>query len=269
MPEWVKTPHELIATVHPELATVLDALIEKRPAWTYTSLEYNSQLTFLRVYDGDEEIGNIGFSPTYYGSKARHTYNCPELDKARVRGHSNSALSPEKAIKHILKVFRTKTPKERGADAYRRAIDATKTINGQRMFAFQRKYSPLERTIQKFCMDNWGSVREYLVSAGFKPSPDLPELYQERETIHIIEDATRNAKSCVVTIEGDKYLVSREYSDGRDVEQHTNTTLTEHLKAALGILKLVDTNNTVPHIGLRVDERTFLILDKENPDVSE
>lgn len=256
-------------TVSSELATVLDALIEKRPSWTYIGYEYNQQLRSLVVHDGDEEIGAIGFSPAYYGSKARYTYNCPELEKARVRGHSNFAVSPEKATKHILKMFRTKTPKERGADAYKKATEAIKSVTGQRMFAFRRKYAPLEDTIQKFCMNNWGSTSEYLVSAGLSPSHEIPELHRELETIRIIGDATRNAMSCVVVAEGDKYLVSREYSNGRDIEQYTNTTLTEHLKTALGILKLVDHNTTVPSIGMRINNSIFLILDKENPDVSE
>jgi hypothetical protein len=112
-------------------------------------------------------------------------------------------------------------------------------------------------------MDNWITASEYLKTKGINVNEDMPELYEEQLTAAAIVTAVSDGAGVTVRSEGSDYLVTREYANTRDVEVFTNDTLSDHLKAGLGILKLIEPKSIIQGVGVRVDANTFFILDPE------
>jgi hypothetical protein len=254
--------------VRPILLELFDKLMRERPTWRFKGdlpqggIGKHTYVSQFEVFDGDAKLGYVK-----YGYSARGE-DCIKFDNHRLqatreRGGDNYSTKVDAAAKRILKMFHTKTRKERGGEAFNTAKKVISDLQHERVFAFRRKFQPVQDHLTAYLMDNWITASEYLKTKGVSTDGTTPELYHAQIAAVEVVRAVSGGVGVTVRSEGSDYLVTREYANTRDVEVFANDTLSDHLKAGLGILKLIEPKSIIQGVGVRVDANTFFILDPE------
>jgi hypothetical protein len=78
-----------------------------------------------------------------------------------------------------------------------------------------------------------------------------------------VQDCFNDNRGVVVRIESNgSYLISRRTSEGYKVETKDDSTLSDHMRGALGLLKLMSDGNIIPEVGARAKANMFFVMDK-------
>ena len=232
---------------------LIDKLTKKRPMWSFCRGAFSN---IFDVYEKEEKLGDI----TYTGHK--YYYSSPLLNKQRERNGSAFTANINTAAAKVLKMFVARTPSDVAGEAFTAARDVVSRDMGRKSAVFSRVSGRIANRLEVYVVENWGTIAPWLISKG-SPPEDYPAALRDREESAALLDAVNHARAVTVTLVGDKYLVGREFSTSRDVKFFTADTLSDHLKTALGVLKLLPEKSVVAGIGVRASDTVFLILDPE------
>jgi hypothetical protein len=124
----------------------------------------------------------------------------------------------------------------------------------------------LEEKMFDYAARNWETIKHHLgVDTANLDLPALAEAYYEGGRINT---AYANHEGVTVRIEANgAYLVSRKDANGAiDAVTHTDASLTDHLRGALGLLKLMDIKGYIDGVGVRVNTNLYFVMDKKAED---
>lgn len=239
----------------------------KYPSWEFKAVRmierkidgavHRHAVEFFLYDDKKKNIGKIGAGNWNYDNSVVEFTN-DRIVKNLQRGRTIKTSKLKVALKHVDRWFTTPPLAET-------MENSTELI-----------YTAAENTIRDFARrHNWdfdkicGSLHDYIMANIEQLTPHMVsapnstfELAQAVDNYTNLEIArgvyeAPNTKKLTVVIQDDKYLVQRE---GQPFYVKTSDTLPEPVRAAVGMLKLVENGQYLRDIGFRHSPTTFLVL---------
>lgn len=254
--------------INSALAPVLDKLTSVRPTWRFKSTEDFSGVRFgvglcvasvFDIYDGDESLGSLWVDRHWQTGDNRFYFNNFRLKNLKKR--ISYTTKPAEAVKRIVKAFHLKTPSERASDAFAAISRVLSDATVRPAMALQQAKTSIQRAMFDYACHHWDEVKTY---PAIDPAIDLPALVQADKTVQQMSSDFRSGRGVTVCVEANgSYLVSRRSDAGYVAEVFKDSTLSDHLRGALGLLKMMDDASHIPDVGVRTTAKLFFVLDKK------
>jgi hypothetical protein len=252
--------------VDPNLNPLLDKLMRERPTWRFKTRDrfYSKGGTCYAVrfdiYDGDEELGKLWMEHHWRDNAVRYFFHNPRVSDERQRGGAAFSTKPEVAAKRILKAFHLKTPSERASEAFRMAGESITKSAAEVSWPLRKAKNSIESRLFTYAVNHWDKIKDYVTD---DPRLDLPALALASHETQWVQERFNDNRGVVVRIESNgSYLISRRTSEGYTVETKDDSTLSDHMRGALGLLKLMSDGNIIPEVGARAKANLFFVIDK-------
>lgn len=255
-------------TLHPGIVPVLDHLLKERPTWRYKSTQnlYASsrpKVDNFIIYDGDEQLGRLWTEVSYRDGSYRYNFDNFRLEKSRERGRANYSTKPDVAAKRIVKAFHLKTPTERAVESFGEVRSAVSTVRNNTNWPYRRAKSAVEDKLFAYAIHHWETIKHHLGADVAKI--DLPALAEANNEGYDLSTAFEKGEGLVVRIESNgSYLTARSRNSIYETLTLTEATLTDHLRGALGLLKLMQDGAHIDGMGVRVNANLYFVTDKED-----
>lgn len=255
-----------VVILHPDMQPVLDRLLKERPTWRFKSTQnfYGSasaKVTNLDIYDGDEVLGRLWMEHHWRDGSVRYNFDNFRLSKTRQRSGVSYTTKPDVAAKRIVKAFHLKTPKERASEAYGEVRKAVSQVVSDANWPYRRGKNVIEKELLEYAVRNWETIIPHLGPDAAKV--DLPALFEADREAFDLSVAFESALGVMVRIESNgAYTISRKENDTFDVVTLSDALLPEHVRGALGLLKLVQDGAHIDGVGLRVRANLYFVMDK-------
>ena len=251
--------------MHTALPAVLDRLMKERPTWRYkcTKTLYGNtpRVDDFVIYDGDEQLGKLWIDTHWRDEAIRYFFDNFRLKQTRQRHMPTFSTKPDVAAKRIVKAFHLKTPKERAADAFKETHSVINGIASETSWPFRRAKGRIEDRLFEYAARNWSDIKQYLNADDM----DFPALAEANAEAIMLMGFYNDNNGVTVRIESNgAYLVSRRANDGFDAVTYTDASLTDHLRGALGLLKLVEDKGYISGVGARVNTNLYFVMDKKD-----
>lgn len=252
--------------LHEALPAVLDKLMKERPTWRYKCTQNlygsNPRVSEFFIYDNDEKLGKLWIENHWRDSTLRYFFDNFRLTQSRQRHMATFSTKPDVAAKRIIKAFHLKTPKERAADAFKEAQPILNGIVSEAVWPLRRAKNALETELYEYLARNWETIKPHLGSSAV--NLDFPAIFETHREANNLVEALNNNTGVTVRIESNgAYLVSRRTNNGLEAVTYTDTTLTDHLRGALGLLKLMEDKGYIDGVGVRVSSNVYFVMDKK------
>lgn len=262
----------LTVTLHPDLEPIFDKLMRDRPTWRFKSTEnvYGSpngiavtgNATRFKIYDGDEELGQLWRETHWRDQEVRYCFNNFRLHKERQRNSVSYTTKPDVAIKRIVKAFHMKTPSERAVDAQEAVRGAVGNIVQEAAWPVRKAKAVIEQEFIAYAATHWDEVKHMLGDKADKI--DFPAMVQTHNEAMEMQEAVSQGGGVNVQLEPNgTYSTSRPVNTGYDTYSYTDATLPDHIRGALGLLKLVEDKTAIDGVGLRVSATLYYVMDKK------
>lgn len=262
-----RAPRDRNIQVHDELVPIIDKLIKERPTWRFKSTQqfYMGgpiyRATDFAIYDGDEALGRLWLEHHWRDSASRFFFNNARLERARMKRQTNFSTKPDIAAKRILKAFHLKTPKERAAEAFTDVRGAVQKVVSDNNWPLRRAKNLIEQRLFSYAAKHWDEIKSHLTDDVLLDFPALMQLDAEAQAVSA---ALGNSDGVAVRIEANgSYLVARTSDGSYEVQTLTDATLPDHLRGALGLLKLVGNGDHIPDVGIRANPKLYFVMDKK------
>jgi hypothetical protein len=262
------TPKEFSVIINPDIEPVLDKLMRERPTWRYKCVTYfhgsgPNKASRFSIYDGDEQLGEMWAENHWRGNELRFYFNNFRLDKARQRNTMSYTTKPDIAAKRIIKAFHMKTASERAVDTQEEVRKVSGSLHGDASWPVRKAKSAIEEELYTYAVKNWDAVRLMLSAEAQKI--DLPSLIDAANDAYRMNHATGNGGGTNVRLEPNgTYSLSRFLGNAYETASCTDDGLPEHIRGALGLLKLMDDKSAIPDVGLRVNSTVYFVMDKKD-----
>jgi hypothetical protein len=252
------------STIDPFLKDLIEQLALKYPQWTF--VETNSTAMAVdKVYhahrfdikDKREVLGTI--DKDYCNNGYRYRIDNHRIESMRERGCGMKTIHIKKAIKHVDKFFSRKSMSEKIAEATLKVEQVVGQISNEKGWALRHTWNSLETPIKEFVTNNYQQFMDSLVdkSSIAIQLEQLPKQLEEERSVDHMKDMLAKGNAFVVFIDGIHYSVQK----GKDPLQiKESDELPDFMRRAIGLLKLVEDNQVINGVGLRVNESTFLVL---------
>lgn len=264
--DWAVVPDRTII-IRPELEPVIDKLLRERPTWRFKSTEPFYRQTGVRtatnfeIYDGDEALGRLWAEQHWSNNNIRYNFDNFRLEKSRQRSRVSFTTKPAEAVKRIVKAFHLKTPTERAVDAFNTVSTAVQKVVSDNNWPLRRAKSAIEKELFAYALKHWDEMKVHLTG---DTTLDFPALVQADREAQEMSEAFHGSDGVTVRIEANSsYLVSRRSDGGFVADTYNDSTLSDHLRGALGLLKLVDDGTAIPDVGIRVATNLYFVMDKK------
>lgn len=257
--------------VHDRMLPLIEELCKHRPQWTFKSLNASINTDVVAahhfdVYENGQTLGEISVESGYrvdIGSVTYYRYDNPRLTHKRQRGIWNKTSKLDLAVKNILKAFHAKTLAETIVEVERqievKLNENTRTANADFDSGFRR----MGAFITGYVMKHWDTIAPELKARGAPVPDDLPERLATRKEAEATELAYRDKEGFTVITRGSDYIMVRGFGDERETEVKSSEQLTDNIRRNLGFLKLSEGSRIIPNVGVRLNENTFFVIDKE------
>ena len=271
--ESLQRPHRpaLSIILHPDLEPVFDKLMRERPTWRFKSYELihaggdvavTRDATRFTIYDGDEELGQIWRETHWRDQEVRYCFNNFRLHKERQRNSVSYTTKPDIAVKRIVKAFHMKTPSERAVDAQEAVRGIVGSIVQEAAWPVRKAKSLIEQEFYTYAITHWDEVKHMLGDKADKI--DLPSLAEAHNEAMAMQEAVSQGNGVNVQLEPNgTYSTSRPINTGYETHSYTDTTLPDHIRGALGLLKLIDDKTGIDGVGARINATLYYVMDKK------
>lgn len=262
-------PDGVSLDIRPDMYQVLDKLLRERPTWRFKSDQRvyvgngqtNVSINTFLIYDGDEQLGKLWYESHWRDSATRYYFNNHRLEQSRQRGNGNFTTKPQVAIKNILKAFHALSPSERASRAFEEARTAVSTKVSSHGYDIRRAVDAIKDELITYAINNWETVSAALDDPA--KHSKLPSLVETSHEIDQMSSRFQNGQGSLVRVEHNgSYLVARRDNSAYDTKVVQDSMLSDHMRGALGLLKLVDDNTYIGDVGYRVKANLFFIEDQ-------
>jgi hypothetical protein len=261
----------LTVILHPDLEPVFDKLLRDRPTWRFKSNELihaggdvavTRDAVRFKIYDGEEELGQLWRETHWRDSTVRYCFNNFRLNKERQRNSVSYTTKPDIAAKRIVKAFHMKTPSERAVDAQEAVRGVVGNIVQEAAWPVRKAKSVIEQLFYNYAITHWDEVKHMLGDKAEKI--DLPSLAVAHNEAMLMQEAVSQGNGVNVQLEPNgTYSTSRPVNTGYDTHSYTDTTLPDHIRGALGLLKLIEDKTGIDGVGARVSATLYYVMDKK------
>lgn len=262
----------LTVILHPDLEPVFDKLMRERPTWRFKSDENiyggagvvttTAHAVRFKIYDGDEELGQLWRETHWRDNEVRYCFNNFRLHKERQRNSVSYTTKPDIAVKRIVKAFHMKTPSERAVDAQEAVRSVVGSIMQEAAWPVRKAKSVIEQEFYTYAVTHWDEVKHMLGDKADKI--DLPSLAEAHNEAMAMQEAVSQGGGVNVQLEPNgTYSTSRPINTGYETHSYTDTTLPDHIRGALGLLKLIDDKTGIDGVGARVSATLYYVMDKK------
>lgn len=263
---------DLTVILHPDLEPVFDKLLRDRPTWRFKSHEnihtggdrgsvVRHAVNFT-IFDGEEELGKLWRDTHWHNNEVRFCFNNFRLQQERQRNSVSYTTKPDVAVKRITKAFHMKTPSERAVGAQTAVRDVVDSLVQEASSPIRRTKSIIEQEFYNYATTHWDEVKHMLGDRVDKI--DLPNLVQTYNDAAHMREAVSQGNGVNVQLEPNgTYSTSRPVNIGYETNSYTDTTLPDHIRGALGLLKLVEDKNAIDGVGARVSATLYYVMDKK------
>ena len=250
--------------IHGRLWHVIYDLSLRHPEWQFVGEDswWNTQhegyvVKRFRIYEGNDEIGTVRLDSYSDKFEIRNT----RINNALAKRNYKSTKKVEQALKIVEQFFGSKTMDERVSEGKRQAqaLVSNKAWAAQREFnAIMEKLAPALATYVALNMD---AIRPTLEAYGASGAALdlLVEKNEARKLRDSINDVRNKGVGTTVLLHGDRYVVVHD----SDPENHVllaASQLPEEMRAKLGVLKVVDDEDFIESVGVRVSPTTFYLV---------
>jgi hypothetical protein len=255
--------------VIPKIDTFLEPFIEqlalKYPSWTFrqsgTGYVYKDgkrsdfRATVFEVLDKREVLGKIYFERIRSGN--RFVVENFRVNEMRERGTGMKTIHLDKAMKHVGKYFGKKNVNEKLKDAHESAQQALHMVSRNLDHKQHITWAGIVGKVKDFLLTKYWD--EFTKEYGINPE-EFPIAYAEHAACKQVEEACVKGNTWLVHIDGMDYAL-RKGSENLTIK--TSEELPDYIRQGIGMLKLVGDKQIISDIGLRVDQSTFVLLNKE------
>ena len=257
--------------VHDRMLPLIEELCKHRPQWTFKSANVviNADVVAAHhfdVYENGQSLGEISVESGYRvdtGSITYYRFDNPRLTSKRQRGIWTKTSKLDLAVKNILKAFHAKTLAETIVEVERAVEDKLSRNTKQANADFDSGYRRIGPFIMGYVMDNWDTIAPELEARGAQVPDDLFERLAVRNEAEATQIAYHNKEGLTILTRGSDYVVVRGSGDERETEVKSSEQLTDTIRRNLGFLKLSEDLTIIPRVGLRLNDNTFFVIDKE------
>lgn len=257
--------------VHDRMLPLIEELCKNRPQWTFKSANVviNGEVVAAHhfdIYENGQSLGEISVESGYRadtGSITYYRFDNPRLARKRQRGIWSKTSKLDLAVKNILKAFHTKTLAESIVEIERAVEDKLSKNTREANADFDSGYRRIGPFITGYVMANWDTIAPELEARGAPIPDDLLERLATRNEVEATELAYRSKEGFTVITRGSDYIMVRGFGDERETEVKSSEQLTDTIRRNLGFLKLSEDLAVIPNVGLRLNDSTFFVIDKE------
>jgi len=252
------------STIDPFLKDLIEQLALKYPQWTFvetssTAMAVNKEYLAHRfdVKDKREVLGTI--DKDYCSNGYRFRIDNHRIEGMRERGSGMKTIHLNKALKHVDKFFGKKNVTEKITEARRNVDNVLSQVDNEKTWRLRATWSSMESEARTFVVDNYQAFVDSVVnkSSVAKQLEVLPTQVAEYNATQHLTSMLKNNNAFIVFIDGVNYSVQK----GKDpLEIKQSDELPDFIRRAVGLLKLVEDNQVISGVGLRVNESTFLVL---------
>lgn len=237
---------------------ILDIALAK-PLWNFEVTRvraYEKTVQVVKVYQHGEELGYIEWD--YFRGEYGFEIGNDRIERARERTSSYKTHDEKKAFAAIKKTFSPKNTGERINEAVKQA---EKLVNNEAWEKAQKHRSTKSTYNEKALEFVAGVPAMFYNYLKDRNELHVLEKHQEAELeMQTLQDLQQKLGACSVVIKVDGgYIVKT----GDKIETLTDTTLPDHMKAKLGMLKLVDDEHFITNIGGKVKADVFVLTPEE------
>lgn len=262
--------------VQENLLLLTEKLAVKYPQWSFVTTNYwpasaatpSYQARGINVYEGQEKLGDIHVDKFNPSGTFTYLINNWRIQEASTRGGPTKTKSMDAAIKTVAKMFKARTLSERMSNAVGIASTLLYHVHQSRATLFRDSYNHVVHYLVPYIMENYPNIMDIAVQAGANKdtSERLETYYAEHKITEGMFLRWKNKSGTVVLLKGIEYaLLSR---DAKGKYEHIQTfsteTLPTHIKQAVGMLKLLDTQQFLKGVGVRVANDVFFITAEAN-----
>jgi hypothetical protein len=252
------------STIDPFLKDLVEQLALKYPQWTFVEAGSTAMAvdkTYLAhrfdVKDKREVLGTI--DKDYCSNGYRFRIDNHRIEGMRERGSGMKTIHLNKAIKHVDKFFGKKNMVEKITEAKRKVENTLSQVDNEKGWRLRGTWSSMESEARSFVVNNYQMFMDSVINKSniVKQLEQLPTQVEEfNATQHLIK-MLQTDNAFIVFIDGVNYSVQK----GKDpLEIKQSDELPDFIRRAVGLLKLVEDNQVISGVGLRVNESTFLVL---------
>jgi hypothetical protein len=252
------------STIDPFLKDLVEQLALKYPQWTFVEAGSTAMAvdkTYLAhrfdVKDKREVLGTI--DKDYCSNGYRFRIDNHRIEGMRERGSGMKTIHLNKAIKHVDKFFGKKNMVEKITEARRKVDNVLSQVDNEKAWRLRATWSSMESEARAFVVDNYQAFMDSVVNKSnvAKQLEVLPTQVAEYNATQHLINMLKNDNAFTVFIDGVNYSVQK----GKDpLEIKQSDELPDFIRRAVGLLKLVEDNQVISGVGLRVNESTFLVL---------
>lgn len=255
----------------PMMARLIRELSRQRPAWKFYFVgigEARSDggyyVSRFHVFEDGEELGDIGKTYTRGGGDSYQMKNkrvFMSLQKRPYEGRITNDL--KKAVKTVLQYFYASTVPEISAEARSRVTSVTGMQFNSASYAIRNNVDNLRDAMLQFIKDNWERFAQMPLDMSIARHRDvLLDNFDRHTAARVLHEAHNKREGIIVQLRDDKYWVmtpgSEEFTPRLDADK-----VPDHIKAGVGMLKLVNSEQSIPDVGVRIAADLFFILNKE------
>jgi len=259
---------KLTATIEPFLVELIEKLALKYPQWIFQeehsnfswsqvngkSLRTDYKTTSFKIMDKREELGTVYVD--HYARGKRFAVDNFRVQEMRERGSGMKTIHLNKAMKHIDKFFGKKNITEKVEEAQRIAQQVSYQTNNQlssKMHSVWRDLQP--KAIDFLIAEHWEEFCAFAKTEG----GDFPRKTAEAKAGNVIDEALRKGNAYLVYIDGLDYAIQK--GDKNPITIKASEELPDFIRRSVGMLKLLEDNQIIIDIGLRVSPTIFVVLE--------
>lgn len=251
------------STLDPFMKPLIEGLALKYPQWTFVESAMTSdakkntyEAHSFKVMDKREVLGTV--TKDWFRHGFRYQVDNHRISSMRERGSGMKTIHLDKAIKHVNKLFGRKNVHEKFAEAKQAVSGAVGGVASEKHYQLDRTWRALENSTQAFIANHY---QEFTVSVVDKnlctQVENLPKHIEEYNAAQHMKSMLEKDNAYIVFIDGVNYSVQK----GADpIEVKESDELPDFMRRSIGLLKLVENNQVINGVGLRVNESTFLVL---------
>lgn len=256
---------ENLTSPNPKFSRVIGELAVRNPLWSFVVSDirqYQKTVQTVTVFQHGEELGYVEWD--YFRGDYGFEIGNDRIKRARERTRAYRTHDEKKALAAIKKTFTPKNMSER----VEKAEEEVRSLLNSQHYQKQRAYNHAGNTLEKYMIAYVNAMkpqfREHMVNNGNAHILEAAEVAEvEMKTLDDLSKAFGNGKASLVLKTDGQYIVKT----GDKVEILDDTTLPEHMKAKLGMLKLVEDEHFITNIGGRVNAEVFVLAPNEEGEV--
>jgi hypothetical protein len=260
-----KVQDEGKSIIHGRLWQVIYDLSLRHPEWQFVGEDswWNHTMAAFdvkrfRIYEGHDEIGTVRIETW---NNERFEIRNSRIANAMSKRNHKTTTDPKKVVKIVEQFFKSKTLPERVHEAKNTTSSAVSNrawAAGREFNAVMEKLAP---ALAAYVTLNMHTIRPTLEAYGASSAAldALIEKNEERKLTGYIQNVRNQSAGVLVMLHGDKYVLLDDRA-GEEPQVVSASQLNDDMRGKMGILKVVEDNDVIESVGMRINPTTFYVV---------